>query len=195
MDNAFLIKHLEQAQEHLRAMLDRHSQLETEQRDLEREIAKLTQDIAQLHEMCGEIPKDTESAKLSANIKEWGLTDAIRIVMKAADRALSAVDIRDRLKSIGFNTGQYQNDMATVSLTLQRMVKQGEIDPTVKKVNGKTLYIWSPIGPNVNEIEIAFVNPPYAKGKERRHRVSPDPELIRQMMKKKSSKLELKKRK
>ncbi len=111
MDNRFLIKHLEQTQEHLRAMFERHSQLEAEQTQLEHEIARLTQDIAQLHEMCGEIPKDTESAKLGANIKEWGLTDAIRVVMKAADRPLSAIDVRDRLKSIGFNTAQYQNDM------------------------------------------------------------------------------------
>jgi hypothetical protein len=192
MDNTFLIRHLEQAQKHLRMMLDKHSQLQTEQAHLERDIARVTQDIAQLHEMCGEIPKDTESAKLSANIKEWGLTDAIRIVMKAADRALSAVNIRDRLKSIGFNTGQYQNDMATVNLTLQRMVKQGEIDATVKKIEGKTLYIWSPIGPNVKEIVI--VDPPYASSKDRRHRVSPDPELVRQMMRKKNLKLELKKK-
>lgn len=92
-------------------MFERHSQLEAEQTQLEHEIARLTQDIAQLHEMCGEIPKDTESAKLGANIKEWGLTDAIRVVMKAADRPLSAIDVRDRLKSIGFNTAQYQNDM------------------------------------------------------------------------------------
>lgn len=125
----------------------RHAQNEAGQAQLEHEIAKLTQDIAQVHEMVGEIPKDHSAAKLTADIREWGLTDAVRVVMKAADRALSAIDVRDRLKAMGFNVKQYKNDMATVNLTLERMARQGEIDGTRRKIEGKRLYIWSPFGP------------------------------------------------
>ncbi len=129
-------------------MMARHAATEAAQAQLEHEIAKLTLDVAQVHEMVGEIPKDNNAAKLTGDIREWGLTDAVRVVMKAADRPLSAIDVRDRLKSMGFNVKQYQNDMATVNLTLERMSKQGEIDGTVKPSGGKRLYIWSPIGPN-----------------------------------------------
>jgi len=148
MDNTFLIKHLQQAQAELAKKMARHAENEAAQVQLEHEIAEMTQNIAQLHEVAGEIPKDHSAAKLTNSVKEWGLTDAIRVVMKAADRPLSAIDVRDRLKSMGFNVKQYQNDMATVNLTLERMARQGEIDGTAKKIAGKRLYIWSPIGPN-----------------------------------------------
>jgi hypothetical protein len=148
MDNTFLIKHLEVAQAELAQKMARHAENEAEQAQLEHEIARLTLDIAQVHEMVGEIPKDNNAAKLTDDIREWGLTDAVRVVMKAADRPLSAIDVRDRLKTMGFNVKQYQNDMATVNLTLERMARQGEIDGTAKRIGGKRLYIWSPIGPN-----------------------------------------------
>lgn len=148
MDKTFLIKHLEVAQAELAKKMARHAKTEAGQVELEHEIAELLLDIAQVHEMVGEIPKDNNAAKLTSDIREWGLTDAVRVVMKAADRPLSAIDVRDRLKSMGFNVKKFQNDMATVNLTLERMARQGEIDGTAKKIEGKRLYIWSPIGPN-----------------------------------------------
>lgn len=148
MDKTFLIKHLEVAQAELAKKMARHAENEAGQVQLEHEIAELLLDIAQVHEMVGEIPKDNNAARLTDDIRKWGLTDAVRVVMKAADRPLSAIDVRDRLKAMGFNVKQYQNDMATVNLTLERMTRQGEIDGTVKKAGGKRLYIWSPIGPN-----------------------------------------------
>jgi chromosome segregation ATPase len=183
MKNTFLLKHLAEAQAEMRELLARHDSLAAEQAQIERTIAKLLQDIAQLHEICGEVPKDSAAAKLSTNIKDWGLSDAIRVLMKAADRPLSAVDVRDRLKSIGFKVKQYQNDMATVNLTLERLHKQGELDASRTKVNGKRVYIWSPIGPNVREV--ILVNPPYAKPKSQRYRVKADAELVKKMMSRK----------
>ncbi len=74
--------------------------------------------------------------------------------------------------------------MATVNLTLERLTKQGEIDGTVKKIGGKRLYIWSPIGPHISEIIIT--NPPYAKSDEKRYRVRPASSgEIKQLMAKK----------
>ncbi len=148
MDKTFLIKHLEVAQTELAKKMARHAENEAAQVQLEHEIAKDTLDIAQIHEMVGEIPKDNNAAKLTDDIREWGLTDAIRVVMKAADRSLSAIDVRDRLRAMGFDVKQYQNDMATVNLTLERMARQGEIDASRNEIGGKRRYIWSPIGPN-----------------------------------------------
>jgi hypothetical protein len=74
------------------------------------------------------------------------------------------------------------------------MIKQGEIDATRKPVAGKTLYIWSPICPNVKEI--ILVNPPYAKSKRQPlYGVSQDPETIRRLMARKPTRLEPKKKK
>ena len=148
MDKTFLIKHLEVAHAELAKKMARHAKTEAAQVQLEHEIAEALLEIAKVHEMVGEIPKDNNAAKLTSNIKEWGLTDAVRVVMRAADRPLSAIDVRDRLKAIGFNVKQYQNDMATVNLTLERMARQGEIDTSRNKIGGKRLYIWSPIGPS-----------------------------------------------
>jgi uncharacterized protein (UPF0335 family) len=185
MDNTFLFKHLEQAQAELRRMVARHAELESEQAELERDIARLTQDIAQLHEICGEIPKDTGVAKLTTSVKNWGLTEAIRVVMKAADRPLSAIDVRDRLKSMGFDVKQYQNDMATINLTLERLSKQGEIDGTVKKVGGKRLYIWSPIGPNPEWGESVILAKPNQSKAGGRSQIKLNPEIVKNILAKK----------
>jgi len=82
-----------------------------------------------------------------------------------------------------------------VNLTLERLVKQGEVDAALKKVPRKTLYIWSLIGSNPqwggDDLIITQPDEP----KQRRYRVSPDTELIRQLLSKKRTKLELKKKK
>jgi len=106
-----------------------HRQLDFSQKT----VARLTSKILQLS-----IASDDE--KLMSAIRETGLTDAIRTVLKASDRHLTAPEIRDRLEQIGYDVSEYQNFLATLYLTLQRLEKQGEVHPA--KFEGKNVYAW-----------------------------------------------------
>lgn len=109
---------------------------EVAQRQLEfaqQKVARLTSKILQLSIA-------SEDEKLISAIKETGLTEAIRTVLKAAERHLTAPEIRNRLEEIGYNTSEYQNFLATLYLTLQRLEKQDEVHSA--KFEGKNVYAW-----------------------------------------------------
>jgi len=111
---------------------------EVAQRQLDfaqQKVARLTSKILQLS-----IASDDE--KLMSAIKETGLSDAIRTVLKASDHHLTAPEIRDRLEQIGYDVSEdrYQNFLATLYLTLQRLEKQGEVHAA--KFEGKNVYAW-----------------------------------------------------
>lgn len=104
-----------------------YRQLEFEQK----RIARLTSKILTLSVA-------SEDEKLISAIKETGLTDAIRTVLRAADHHLTAPEIKKRLEQIGYEVSGYQNFLATLYLTLQRLEKQGEVHSA--KFEGKNVY-------------------------------------------------------
>lgn len=96
-------------------------------------VAKLSQKIIQLA-----IASDDKT--LIDAVRETGLTDALRSVLKAADKHLTAPEIRTRLEQIGYDVSVYQNFLATLYLTLQRLQKQKEVQEI--KHEGKKVYFW-----------------------------------------------------
>ena len=76
-------------------------------------------------------------------LREVGLTDAIRSVLKAAaGEWLTAAHVRDRLISAGFDFSTYTaNPLASVSTTLRR-IKSDDVE-TTNVDGGVTAYRWA----------------------------------------------------
>jgi len=56
----------------------------------------------------------------------WGLTEACRTVLRSAGRPLTALELRDRLVSVGFDLERYSNALASVHTVLKRLTESGE---------------------------------------------------------------------
>jgi len=120
-----------------------YAELETalgEENVAERQLAFCQAKVARLSQKIIQLAIASDDHKLISAVKETGLTDAIRSVLKAADKPLSAPGIRTRLEQIGYEVSAYQNFLATLYLTLQRLEKQKEVYEI--KHEGKKVYIW-----------------------------------------------------
>jgi len=113
-------------------------QLLEQQEETELRIGKLSQKIIQL-------AIASDDPMLVDAVKETGLTDAVRTVLRASEVPLTATDIRKRLLQIGFDYSNYQNFLATLYLTLKRMEKQNEVTET--PLDGKKAYKWRSVRP------------------------------------------------
>jgi len=82
---------------------------------LDDRIAQLRQTIATLTKLCGFTPT-----------VPLGLTDACRLVLRNAGKPMSAVDVRERLTTIGFDHEKYANGLAAIHTVLKRLEESGE---------------------------------------------------------------------
>jgi hypothetical protein len=104
----------------------------TKQRaDLDLRIAQLAQSIGTLTKLCGLVPT-----------VPWGLTDACRMVLKAAGHALTAVEVRTQLSAMGFDLSRYSNDLAAIHTILRRLNESGEAE-FVPRAWEKPGYQWN----------------------------------------------------
>jgi cob(I)alamin adenosyltransferase len=119
-----------------------YAELETalgEENVAERQLAFCQSKVARLTAKIIQLAIASDDPKLIGAVKETGLTDALRTVLRAAERPLSAPEIRKRLEEIGFDVASYQNFLATLYLTLERLKKQGEVNQ--EKHAGKKVYV------------------------------------------------------
>jgi hypothetical protein len=117
---------------------------------------KLTQRIRRLEDAARSILAMTEDeeeittyqGKLVDIIEPTGFTGAICKVLQAANgEAMTAVEVRDALPSIGFLLSRYSNPLATVHTLLKRLVQ----NPFLYNVEAgtkeeKTAYRWVGVG-------------------------------------------------
>jgi hypothetical protein len=82
---------------------------------LDDRIAQLRQTIATLTKLCGFTPT-----------VPLGLTDACRLVLRNAGKPMTAVDVRERLTTIGFDHEKYANGLAAIHTVLKRLEESGE---------------------------------------------------------------------
>jgi hypothetical protein len=82
---------------------------------LDARIAQLQQTIGTLTKLCGLTPTVA-----------FGLTDACRLVLRNAGTPMTAVQVRDRLASIGFDLEKYANSLAAIHTVLKRLEESGE---------------------------------------------------------------------
>jgi hypothetical protein len=95
------------SREYERAMAERAA--------LDDRLAQLKQTIASLTKLCGYQPT-----------VPWGLTEACRTLLRSAGTPLTAVELRDRLASVGFDLDRYSNALAAVHTVLKRLAESGE---------------------------------------------------------------------
>ena len=81
----------------LDAAIREYEALGAQRREIDGRLEQLAQTIATLNRLCGFV-----------STIQWGLTDACRVVLKNAGRAMTPMDVRDRLESIGFDLTRYR---------------------------------------------------------------------------------------
>jgi len=93
-----------------------YQDLQGKRQEIDDRLAQLAQTIAMLNRLCG----------LESTV-QWGLTDACRVVLKAARRDMTPTEVRDRLEAIGFPLTRYTNSLAAIHTVLKRLHDAAEV--------------------------------------------------------------------
>jgi len=109
-----------------------------EYEEVSRQRAQLDKRLAQLHESIGAL---TRLCGYTPTVS-WGLTDAVRVVMARAERAMTALEVRERLTVIGFDLAKYASDLAAIHTVLKRLNRAGELR-FVAREPGNHAYEWT----------------------------------------------------
>ena len=99
----------------LAAAIAEYEHLGLERRRIDDRLAQLSQTIGTLNKLLGYEPT-----------VPLGLTDAIRLALRGGV-PMTPVEVRDRLKAIGFDVSKYVNDLAAVHTILKRLNATGEL--------------------------------------------------------------------
>lgn len=112
--------------------------LAAERAALDRRLADLQRRIATLTRLCGLEPT-----------VPFGLADACRLaLMHRHDRALTAQAVRDELHSMGLDLTSHVNPLASVHVTLKRLVAAGQARFLPGSEGRPPMYAWAgPIRP------------------------------------------------
>ena len=100
----------------LDAAVREYEKLFAEHAALESRLSQLKHSIAALTKLCGYEPT-----------VPLGLTDACRLVLRNATQPLTALEVRDRLASIGVDLEKHSNPLASIHTVLKRLHEAGEL--------------------------------------------------------------------
>ena len=90
-------------------------ELAAKRSELDKRLADLQRSIVTLTRLCGFTPT-----------VPFGLSDACRLVlMRHPDEAMSAQGMRDHIESMGLDLSQHVSPLASVHVTLKRLVSSG----------------------------------------------------------------------
>ncbi len=125
-----------EAKEKLRAAVRRLHACYKEQIELTKQIADLRSVIAAFARM-----RNTEFVEED----EFGMTDAIRLVLASSGLGMTPEDVSKGLYDIGFSTDEYQNPMAAIGTALKRLIGQKQVSVLhgIPHTDGKSRYQWS----------------------------------------------------
>jgi hypothetical protein len=115
----------------LEAAVREYEALGEQRQQIDRRLAELAQTLSTLSRLCGIVP--TVSV---------GLTDACRLVLRGAGIPMTPTEVRERLKSFGFDLARYTNDLAAVHTTLKRLNDAGELRFVARPGTGEKAYVW-----------------------------------------------------
>ena len=115
----------------LEAAVREYEALGEQRQQIDRRLAELAQTLSTLSRLCGIVP--TVSV---------GLTDACRLVLRGAGLPMTPTEVRERLKSFGFDLARYTNDLAAVHTTLKRLNDAGELRFSARPGTGEKAYVW-----------------------------------------------------
>src|SRR5437870_2617774 len=98
---------------------------------IDNRLAELAQTIGTLSKLLGLTPT-----------VPLGLTDAIRLVVRGAGVPMTPIEVRARLRGIGFDVSKYVNDLAAVHTILKRLNESGELR-FIRRATGAHQYTWN----------------------------------------------------
>jgi hypothetical protein len=119
---------------------------------LDSRIAQLRQTIGTLTRLCGFTPT-----------VPFGLTEACRLVLRNARRPLTAVEVRERLTTMGFDHEKYANGLAAIHTVLKRLEDAGEAALTPADETTRQAYEFLDLG--VVASRVGRLDPPRARGR------------------------------
>jgi hypothetical protein len=122
----------EEYRQALEAAIREYESLGAQRREIDERLEQLAQTIGTLNRLCGFV-----------STVQWGLTDACRVVLKNAGRAMTPIEVRDRLQAIGFDLDRYTNSLAAVHTVLKRL-NQSQEALFVEHPSGKFACEWRP---------------------------------------------------
>jgi hypothetical protein len=126
----------------LDAAIREYEQISLEHARLETRIGQLKQSIATLTKLCGYEPT-----------VQFGLTEACRMVLRNAERPLTALEVRDRLLAVGLDLDRYANPLAAIHTVLNRMHDSGEVLERDREEDAETktayFYVMQVVGSRV----------------------------------------------
>lgn len=99
----------------------------SEKEQLETKIAKQKKRVAALYEL---VLTDADAGPIPSLVE--GITDACRVVLRAAEQPLTPADIRDKVQALGLPP--QANLLASIHTTLKRMKTAGELQETTARV-------------------------------------------------------------
>lgn len=118
------------------ALLSRRTDLENELIEIRKQISHLDEVLNHLAPLAG-IDLVTEDDEIS----QFGLTDAIRFVLRRSETRLSAQEIRRLLTEKGYDLSALSAPMASVYKILSRLSEDsGEVER--EKEEGRVYYKW-----------------------------------------------------
>ena len=115
----------------LEAAVREYEALGEQRQQIDRRLAELAQTMSTLSRLCGIVPTVS-----------LGLTDACRLVLRGAGIPMTPTEVRERLKSFGFDLTRYTNDLAAVHTTLKRLNDAGELRFIARPGTGDKAYVW-----------------------------------------------------
>src|SRR5262245_66014328 len=108
-----------------------YEELGAKRQAIDNRLAELAQTIGTLSNLLGLTPT-----------VPMGLTDAVRLTVRGAGVPMTPTEVRDRLRSIGFDVSKYTNDLAAVHTILKRLNDAGELR-FIPRTGGKHQYAWN----------------------------------------------------
>ncbi|HWF84243.1 MAG TPA: hypothetical protein VG222_05335 [Vicinamibacterales bacterium] len=122
----------------LQTAIREYEALGQQRQSLDQRLAEVAQTIGALSRLCGLV-----------STVPLGLTDACRLVVRGAGVPVTPIDVRDRIKAIGFDLSKYSNDLAAIHTILKRLNESGELRFVARGAEtSKHAYIWN-TGPSV----------------------------------------------
>ena len=111
-----------------------YERLLAERAGLDARLSKLHDTITSLTRLCGYEPT-----------VPWGLTDAIRIVLQRAEAPMTPTDVRERLRTYGFDLDKYASDLSAIHTVLKRLQRAGQVQRVPRK-DGTSAYRTARVG-------------------------------------------------
>ncbi len=115
----------------LEAATREYEELGAKRQTIDNRLAELAQTIGTLSKLLGLTPT-----------VPLGLTDAVRLVVRGAGVPMTPIEVRDRLRGIGFDVSKYVNDLAAVHTILKRLNESGELR-FLARGQGAHQYVWN----------------------------------------------------